>query len=257
MPGAKIYGWSRSGIVMNFSAVLITISFLSLLVSFWNRNDLPANIDYLPDIDEEPRQSKTRKKAFDVNYNGVAYRVQPEYEYELFGMIVSYRHHDGQSRMHRRSGDHLNMLDVCVIWGDNAANRQLGKISFWNGIFTCNVQTRDRAAWEAFDMYQLSNNHLISADDRIRDKVADIRVGDQIRVRGQLASYTGPVGTRGTSTTRMDTGDGACETIFVEDFAIVRSALSYWRWSMYLSLAVLLASLTVYLKSPYRPFRNR
>lgn len=241
---------------MNLSGVVIIVSFCSLLVSFWNRNDLPGNIAYLPDIREEPRQQRTRKKAFDVQYKGVDYRVEPKFEYELFGMIVSYRHHNGQSRMHRLSGDHLNMLDVCVIWGDNTANQRLNKISFWNGIFTCNVQTRDQAAWDAFDMYQLSNNHLISADERIRDKVSGIRIGDQIRVRGHLASYRGPVGTRGTSTTRQDTGDGACETIYVEDFAIVEPAVSYWRWSMYLSLATLLASLAVYLRSPYRPFRN-
>lgn len=241
---------------MRFNTVVIAASFLCLLVSFWNRNELPRDIDYRAEIAEPPLQSATRKKAFDTSYNGIGYRVEPEYDYELFGMIVSYRHHDGESRMHRRSGDHLNMLDVCVIWGDNVANERLHKIDFWNGIFTCNVHTRDRAAWDAFDMYQLSNNHLISENELIRDQVSDIRVGDQIRVRGWLASYTGPVGTRGTSTTRADTGDGACETIYVEAFDIVEPATSYWRRSMYLSLAVLLASLAVHLKQPYRPFAN-
>ena len=144
----------------------------------------------------------------------------PEYEYELYGMIVSYRHHDGNSRMHRRAGDHLNMLDVCVVWGETAASRHLHKIDFWNGIFTCNVKTRDQQAWDSFDMYQLSNNHLISDQEHIRDRVTGIRIGDQIRVRGWLSSYTGPAGTRGTSTTRRDTGDGACETIYVDQFDI-------------------------------------
>ena len=239
---------------MNLSGAVVVTSFLVLLVSFWNRNDLPGNIDYLPDIEAEPRQEKTRKKAFDVSYNGINYRVDPEYEYELFGMIVSYRHHDGTSRMHRRSGDHLNMLDVCVIWGDNVRNQRLDKIKFWNGIFTCNVSTRDQAAWDAFDMYQLSNNHLISDNDRLRDQVSNVKVGDQIRVRGWLSSYTGPVGTRGTSTTRLDSGDGACETIYVDGFDIVKPALSYWRVSMYASLAVLVMSLIAYFRRPYRPY---
>ena len=241
---------------MRIDSLVITASFISLIVSFWNRNDLPADIDYLPAISAEPSQSKTRKKPFDVAYNGVNYRVKPQYDYELFGMIVSYRHHDGKSRMHRRSGDHLNMLDVCVIWGDNAVNERLGKIRFWNGIFTCNVSTRDQAAWDAFDMYQLSNNHLISDKDTIRDQVSDIRVGDQIRVSGWLASYEGPVGTRGTSTTRNDSGDGACETIYVDRFEIAKAGVSNWRRAMYASLVVLLGSLAIYLKSPYRPFKK-
>ncbi|MEM9690774.1 MAG: hypothetical protein AAF917_15010, partial [Pseudomonadota bacterium] len=82
-----------------------------------------------------------------------------------------------------------------------------------------------------------------------------IRVGDQIRIQGYLASYTGPTGTRGTSTTRTDTGDGACETIFIDTFRIVESTLSVWRVSLYASIAVLLTSLAVHFRRPYRPHR--
>lgn len=234
--------------------VLVAASFIWLLVSFWNRNNLPGNIDYVAGIADEPVQKATRKNPFDVVYNGVEYRVEPEYDYDLTGMIVSYRHHDSNSRMHRLANDHLNMLDICVVWGKNTAGDHLQKLDFWNGIFTCNVHTRDQEAWEAFDMYQLSNNHLISDDDYVRDRVRDIRIGDQIRVRGYLASYSSAgVGSRGTSTTRLDTGDGACETIFVERFEIVQPATSYWRISMYSSLALFLTGLFVHFRRPYRP----
>ena len=232
------------------------MSFVWLLVSFWNRNDLPRDIDYVAAVLNEPVQKATHKPPFDAIYNGVDYLVEPQYEYDLAGMIVSFRHHDGKSRMHRRANDHLNMLDVCVIWGDNTRNPHLSKISFWNGIFTCNVKTKDQAAWEAFDMYQLSNNHLISDDEFVRDQVKDIKVGDQIRVRGYLASYSSENGgTRGTSTTRLDTGDGACETIFVERFSIIEAATSFWRISMYVSLLLLSAGLVVHFKRPYRPYQ--
>ena len=242
---------------MRINTTILTASFVWLLVSFWNRNDLPGTIDYVAEIRNEPIQEATSKAPFDVNYEGVDYRVEPEYEYELYGMIVSYRHHDGGSRMHMRSNDHLNMLDICVVWGDNTANPRLDRIDFWNGIFTCNVKTRDQAAWDAFDMYQLSNNHLISDSPFIRDQVKDINIGDQIRVRGYLSSYgaTGN-GMRGTSTTRKDTGDGACETIFVEDFDIVAPATSYWRLSMYGSLVILIFTLIVHFRRPYRPYAN-
>ncbi len=232
------------------------MSFVWLLVSFWNRNDLPRDIDYVAAVLNEPVQKATHKPPFDAIYNGVDYRVEPQYEYDLAGMIVSFRHHDGKSRMHRRANDHLNMLDVCVIWGDNTRNPHLSEISFWNGIFTCNVKTTDQAAWEAFDMYQLSNNHLISDDEFVRDQVKDIKVGDQIRVHGYLASYSSENGgTRGTSTTRLDTGDGACETIFVERFSIIEAATSFWRISMYVSLLLLSAGLVVHFKRPYRPYQ--
>ncbi len=240
---------------MKLTSILIVASFVWLLVSFWNRNDLPGNIDYVPEILNEPAQTPTSKRPFDVTFNDVTYRVAPEFAYDIVGMIVSYRHHDDNSRMHRLANDHLNMLDVCVVWGDNTQSAQLHKLDFWSGIFTCNVKTRDQLAWDSFDMYQLSNNHLISDNETIRDKVKDIRIGDQIRVQGYLASYSNPQsGTRGTSTTRLDTGDGACETLYVERFDIVQAATSYWRLSMYASLFTLLSALVVYFRQPYRPY---
>jgi len=238
---------------MTFNRLLIIFSFIFLLVSFWNRNDLPGNIDYVPAIVNEPVQATTDKRPFDVAYEDVQYHVAPEFEYDIVGMIVSYRHHDNNSRMHRLANDHLNMLDVCVVWGDNATAAELDKIKFWNGIFTCNFETRDQAAWESFDVNKISNNHLISDDDYVRDRVRDINIGDQIRVRGYLASYGSPnVQPRGTSTTRTDTGDGACETIYVERFEIVQAATSYWRISMYVSLFALLAGLFLYFRQPHR-----
>lgn len=238
---------------MKINSIVIIFSFVGLLVSFWNRNQLPANIDYVSTIANEPAQMKTAKPAFDVSYQDVVYHVAPEFEYDIVGMIVSYRHHDNNSRMHRLANDHLNMLDVCVVWGANAGSAELAKIDFWNGIFTCNFQTRDQAAWESFNVDQISNNHLISDDQYIRDRVQDIKIGDQIRVRGYLASYGSPnVPPRGTSTTRTDTGDGACETIYVEGFEILRKATSYWRISMYGSLLVLLTGLFFHFRRPFK-----
>ena len=239
---------------MKLNSLLIAGSFAWLLISFWNRNDLPGGIDYVPALADEPQQTRADRRPFDVAFNEETYRVEPEFAYDITGMVVSFRHHhEDNSRMHALAKDHLNMLDVCVVWGDNPANERLDKISFWNGLFTCNVKTRDQAAWDAFDMNQLSNNHLLSDDELIRRQVKKVRVGDQIRVRGYLASYTSSVGTRGTSTTRTDTGNGACETIYVEDFRIVKAVTSYWRISMWTSLALLLAGLGVHFTRPYKP----
>ena len=240
---------------MKLNNVLIIASFACLLVSFWNRNDLPGNVDYVANILQDPKQVRTSTRPFDARFKDVTYHVEPEYSYDITGMIVSYRHHDNNSRMHALANDHLNMLDVCVVWGDNTANERLHKIDFWNGIFTCNFQTRDQQAWDAFNVNQISNNHLISDDEFVRSQVRKIRIGDQIRVRGYLASYSSGGGyKRGTSTTRTDTGDGACGTIYVENFEIVQAATSTWRIAMWVSLAVLLLGLFVHFRKPYKPY---
>jgi hypothetical protein len=233
-------------------------SALTLVVAFWNRNDLPGDIDFQPQLAHEPRQQATAKAPMTVPYAGVDYRVEPLFSYELYGLVVSYRQHDGDSSMHRWSNDHLNMADVCVVWSETAFSPTLRNLDFWNGIFTCNVQTRDSVAWSNFKMSQLSNNHLISADPFIRDRVAEIQIGDQVRIKGSLARYgaVGGGGVRGTSTTRDDTGDGACETILVEEFEIVAPGFSRWRAAMWIALAVLVAAVGVHFGLPYRPYRD-
>ncbi len=239
---------------MKPNSIVIALSFCVLLIAFWNRNAMPSGVDVLPALEVEPEQTPSDKAPFRVTFNNVAYQVKPQYRYSLTGLVVSYRHHDGNSRMHRLSNDHLNMLDVCVVWGDNADPALLQQLDFWNGIFSCNVKTRDWDVWYAFDIYSLSNNHLLSDDASIRDQVRKIRIGDQIRVEGWLASYGTNTGDeRGTSVTRDDTGDGACETIFVDRFRIERAATSWWRLGMWTSLVVLLASLVVHFRTPYKP----
>jgi hypothetical protein len=236
---------------------VLAASALTLVVAFWNRNELPGVIAFHPQLQHEPRQQPLEARPMTLPYAGAEYRVEPLYDYELYGLVVSYRQHDGESSMHRWSNDHLNMADVCVVWSDNALSPTLRKLDFWNGIFTCNVETRDRVAWSNFKMNQLSNNHLISADAFIRERVAEIRVGDQIRIKGSLARY-GAIGggLRGTSTTRDDTGDGACETILVEEFEVVQRGFSRWRAALYASLALLLATIAIHFALPYRPYRD-
>ncbi|HJR68829.1 MAG TPA: hypothetical protein VKA43_02195 [Gammaproteobacteria bacterium] len=236
---------------------LLTASVVALAGCFFNRNAIPSAIDFHPRLSDEPRQREIEKAPLRVAYAGVDYRVEPLYDYELYGLVVSFRQHDGESSMHRWSNDHLNMADVCVVWSDTAFSRYLGKLDFWNGIFTCNVQTRDSVAWASFKMNQLANNHLISEDPYIRERAAEIRVGDQIRIKGWLARYgAAGGGLRGTSTTREDTGDGACETIYVREFEIVRRGFSPWRLGMYAALAVLVATIAIHFALPYRPYRD-
>jgi hypothetical protein len=118
-------------------------SALALLICFWNSNALPRAIAFQPALRDSPRQHKIEKPAFSVNYGGVEYRVEPKYDYELYGMVVSYRQHDGKNLMHRSTNDHLNMADVCADWSDTAFSAYLHKLKFWNGIFLCNVETSD------------------------------------------------------------------------------------------------------------------
>ncbi len=233
--------------------LVILISAVLLLVSFFKRNTFPEEIILQTELANEPRQEAVKKSPFSVNYKGVNYVVDPKYKYELYGLVVSYRHHDGGSMLHKLWNDHLNMADVCVIWGKTAQSIYLNQFDFWNGQFTCNFRTRSNEAWNSFNQYQISNNHLISDNDYIRDKIKDVKIGDQIRVSGYLSEYGEKGGgKRGTSIVRTDTGNGACETIYVENFEIVEEGHNIWRTLMMVALISLLLSLGVYFVTPHR-----
>src|SRR5690606_24484645 len=99
---------SRTLRLLSLNTIALATALAVLLVSFWNRNDIPGNIVFDAAIRHEPRQSPTSRQPFSIEWHGVQYRVEPVYDYELTGMIVSYWHHDAEkSRMHRRANDHL------------------------------------------------------------------------------------------------------------------------------------------------------
>ena len=69
-----------------------------------------------------------------------------------------------------------------------------------------------------------ANMHLIPATEAIADSIRDVREGHIVRFSGKLVDVASSEGWQwGTSLTRNDTGKGACELVFVEQFEIERS----------------------------------
>ncbi len=182
---------------------------------------------------------------FEVERKGVAYLVTPLFGYEIRGLVVS--EHDSRAftdLSHERWKDNLNVKDVCLVWGRNVATGVYRKMKFRNRDFTCYYYYPDAGTGALFSEDCLSNNHLLAGDDRMARKVRKVRRGDQIRVRGWLAAYERP-GTpfrRGTSTTREDRGNGACETVYVTEFEVLKPGHPGWRKLFSLSAAGAAAS---------------
>ena len=223
-------------------------SLVLMLASCWQRNQFPDAMPLDPGILAPPGQWQVDEPVFNVNNNGIEYTIEPLYRYDLKGMVVSYEHHDGNYSLHRLWNDHLNLADVCIVWGDNVHGPDLNVFDFWNGEFTCNYKTRDAAAWERFREDQISNNHLLADNPRVRKAIARVRVGDQVHIRGWLAGYSNARGfSRGTSTTRDDRGNGACETLYVKQFTILRTMQNGWRTLLNVSLVGVVASALFWL----------
>lgn len=69
-----------------------------------------------------------------------------------------------------------------------------------------------------------SNNHIIPANDNIKKAVQNIQVGQNVKIDGYLVNVryvvAGGEYTQTSSMSRADTGDGACEIIYVKKIQI-------------------------------------
>jgi hypothetical protein len=67
-----------------------------------------------------------------------------------------------------------------------------------------------------------ANMHLIPRDEVVRDSIEQIKTGDVIELSGYLVNVKADDGWQwNSSLTRNDTGDGACELIWVTGFKIL------------------------------------
>jgi len=213
--------------------VLIVGSALLLAVSWWMRDRLPQPGELDAAVMVEPDQQATNRAPFRTTVGGIEYTVRPVFAYDISGLVVSKHNADTWwDWVHKAWRDNLNVTDLCVVWGGNAQRGSYRDISFSSGEFVCYWQAPSSSAWSAFDEYSISNNHLLTDNPAIAKVLKNARIGDQIRVRGFLAEYSHHDGVaffRGTSTTRRDTGNGACETIFATDAEVIRPGNPGWR----------------------------
>jgi hypothetical protein len=224
--------------------LLFIAGFALLSASLWQRYQLPEPNRLAAGLQQEPEQIQIKEPSHTVTVNGVTYTIQPLFSYELHGLVVS--RHDSDSwidYIHREWNDHINVVDLCVIWGKNASSGAYRGQSFSSGQFVCYWQAPTREAFAAFDPAAISNNHLLTDNPAIAKKLRSVRVGDQIRFRGYLAEYShnhnGQPFHRGTSIVRTDTGNGACETVYVQDIEIARRGGGPWRALAWVAWALL------------------
>jgi hypothetical protein len=206
--------------------IFFLIGLIALGVGLYLRQLMPDYQTVLPNTLKEPLQTETAKAPFKVVVKGVEYTIKPVANYEISGVVVS--QHDTAAfwdYLHAEWNDHINVADLCIVWGNNLKSDNYKALRYSNGQFTCNVSTKSEAIWSAFDPNALSNNHLLTDENGIAKRIRKFKVGDQVRVKGYLAIYshnTGMAFERGTSTVRTDRGNGACETIFVSDVELLK-----------------------------------
>lgn len=205
--------------------ILLTI----FIVTFFSRNNVRSVDEIMPEVLRQPYQSVVySQKEVAFARDGYQYRVLPFYDYEINALVVGKMDY----RLFNIYGyDKIFPLDLCLIWGSNVARKlhRNSAVSFSQDCRWC------WANWFGdvnFNINELSNNHLLINNKEILQKAKDILKGDQIKIKGKLvnvkANGIGEKGSCGitwnTSVSRIDSGAGACEVIYVENIEILKKA---------------------------------
>jgi hypothetical protein len=206
---------------------------VALLVWGWawqQTRSLPRLDEILPELRAEPRQQPTQRAPFGFEYRGLGYEVQPVADYELYGLVVSHNDIHGIADIYHDE-DSVDTKDLCVIWGANLANEDYRRITFENTPTWCHWSWRSDDI--RFEASAIANNHLVTDDGALRAMLEQLHVGDQVRFSGALANYRDlrhPEFWRSSSTTRTDSGGGACEVVFFDELQVLKPhATGAWR----------------------------
>lgn len=212
--------------------ITLYVSILVFILTAFKKDELPPKTAVLKQLYQEPKQTRTSAPAFAQQAQGIKYNIVPVYDYELYGMVVSYHHSNVfWDYEHKANKDFINTADICVIWGKNIETEIYKRMRFCNGSWTCYPEFTTGTKQDVFLNYRsncLSNNHLLAQNDTVNRQIMSAQKGDQIFIKGLLVDYTQHEwrSPRASSTTRTDNG---CEVIFVKEFKILKKANYFWR----------------------------
>jgi len=201
-------------------------------VTWFTRERLDTVNEIHPDALRPAEQTPANgAKPFQFTRNNYQYEVTPLHEYTISGLVV--RRMDYSWFSIDRS-EKIFPLDLCLIWGSNLRHKvhQAKTIRFSQDCRFCWVEWREKLP---FSMSELSNNHLLLSLPEVEKTLNRVMIGDQVKLRGKLVKvnarlvgkggrYDSEAVTWTSSTTRNDTGAGACEVIYVEDAVVLRTA---------------------------------
>lgn len=212
---------------IGFASLLILVALLSY------GRPLPAPHDILPEIARgaPTQENLSSAESRTLVVSEYAYTIVPKAAYTIDGLVVSLHKSDSFLDV-THEHDPLNTIDLCVVWGPNITTNGYRKVSYKSGDFTCFYKWTTEED-PPFSGQFLANNHLVPATGAIAAFIQDIEIGDQVRLSGKLADYTVAkdgitLGRRNTSLTREDTGNGACEIIYLTEARILKKHMP-WR----------------------------
>lgn len=208
--------------------VIFLCSFALLVVVVFLYNNFSVNkeiekVASLRDIAEPIQINIDNQQGVIKRFDDTDVYIKFLANYTISGRVESTNHFLEDDLNHM-----INPVDLGITWGFLANKENVGKITFFHvDGYTLFCRINDRNFYNRYGMYQVnansSNNHLTPCDEMVKKQLQAIKVGDYVKLEGYLMMSQYQVMTRngltptyrGSSMNRYDTGDGACESIYV------------------------------------------
>ena len=207
------FGLAARVSVINLKKILFVV--LVLLAGMAYRDWSLREIEYPPGVlvSELPKQVNVRGLA-SVTMDG--YELTPRAEFEIRARVLARKDYNWGTEAD------LSPVDLALGWGVMSDQAVLDRIEISQGSRWYYTRYELPAPISDKEIIQNSGNmHMVPAQNRIRKKLQDVRVGDIVRLRGRLVDIDHPSGWHWrTSLSRDDTGSGSCEIVYLEDIEI-------------------------------------
>lgn len=198
--------------------IIAVIVFAALALLIYKNNPVTGGVSDRSVVGiRDPIQKKSSGKI-ETTAAGYDVTIKFKYSYDIEALVVHTKNYSGTSMVNK-----LSPKDLALAWGEAAEKN--GDINFHWGQsgrwyhWSVNSEDTAKISIDAISKHS-ANNHLIPSDDIIRKQIMRIKTGDHIRLEGYLVDVRGEKDdgswyTWNSSETRNDTGDGACEIIYV------------------------------------------
>lgn len=163
----------------------------------------------------DPVQEDLTARSFVLNNSGYQWTITPKARYTIAARVLSLHQYDSGWQ------SSLSPMDIALGWGvlaDNTVDRwiswsQTGRWYYYHWMANTPYQPKVIGSHS-------SNVHIIPANNRVRSVLPLIQKNDVVLMEGMLVNVDGTNGLQNfgwhTSLSRTDTGDGACEVLFLQ-----------------------------------------
>lgn len=206
---------TRLGLALLGLAAVAFVGYRFVLPRMWSQA-APSPVSLEGDPTQtpiDPPQSVT------VTRDGRTYVIEKLFNYEISGEVLSASTYDVTW-----TNDFAD-VDVGLLWGtrreqlkDRFKFFQMGRWLFWRTDAPVSDEERNEVG------RHISNNHLIPSETstHLARAFRMLRKGDEVRLKGSLVRIlaAGGQAVATSSTVRDDSGDGACEVVWVDELQV-------------------------------------